>query len=261
MFAFTASASAAMVDWSTQSWSAGSLSNSYDVDPSNPANDVTITVSGDTGQLQPAAGTGQQTPAITSNLEGGFGAGHMSLQLAIDLTSNAQGITVTIDFSALYANGVANVSFNLFDIDMADTGGNGSGSHYVDVIRSIYATSITGTQIVPTITGLGANVSFSGSGTNQVLTGIASTADTGSTSADANATISFNATNIRSITFTYGDNSMFADPTYQHIALDNISYSVVPEPSYLGACAAVVFLAIWSSGRCSKMARKCLVAR
>src|ERR1700719_1802923 len=55
--AFRASASAVLVDWSVQNWPTGSLSNSYDVDPSNPENDVTITVSGNTGQSQPAAGT------------------------------------------------------------------------------------------------------------------------------------------------------------------------------------------------------------
>lgn len=48
------SASAALVDWSALSWPAGSLSNSYDVDPSSSGSDGTVTVSGDTGQLQPS---------------------------------------------------------------------------------------------------------------------------------------------------------------------------------------------------------------
>ena len=34
-----------------------------------------------------------------------------------NLTSNAQSVTFTLDFSALYAAGVSNVSFQLFDID------------------------------------------------------------------------------------------------------------------------------------------------
>ena len=128
IFALSGTASAVVLDWSALSWTPGSLSNSYDVDPASPGNDVTVTVSGDTARLQPASVGGQQTPAITSNIEGGFGAGHMSLQMGIDLTSNTQGVTITIDFSSLYVNGVANVSFNIFDIDMADTGGNGSGA-------------------------------------------------------------------------------------------------------------------------------------
>jgi hypothetical protein len=79
-------------------------------------------------------------------------------------------VTVTIDFSALYAAGVSNVSLQLFDIDSNNSG----GSTYQDVIREIYATSITGTQIAPTITGLGASVSLTGTGLNQVLSGTAS---------------------------------------------------------------------------------------
>jgi hypothetical protein len=224
-FASLSTAPAVLVDWNTQTWPAGSLSNSFNVDPGNPGNDVTVTVSGDTAQLAVAINGGPQTPAITSHLEGGFGAGHMSLQLAVNFLNNTQAVTVTIDFSNLYAAGVANVSFNLFDLDFA----NGGGSTYQDVISSIYATSTTGTQIAPTITGVGANTTLSGSGLSQVLTGMVSTNDIGPTSADANATISFNTTDIRSVTFTYGSSSMFANPTYQHIALDNIIYSVVPE--------------------------------
>lgn len=229
-------ASATLVDWSTVTWPEGSLSNSFDVDPGSPGNDVTITVSGDTALLQPASNGGQQTPAVTSDLEGGFGAGHMSLQLGLNLTSNAQGVTITINFSALYAAGVSNVSFSLFDIDAADTGGNGTGaSHYEDMIRSISALSTTGVSIAPTITGVGPNVTLSGSGLSQVLTGAATTNDTGPTSADSNATITFNATDISSVSFTYGSSAAFSDPTYQHIALDNITYSVVPEvnPAWL----------------------------
>jgi hypothetical protein len=165
-------------------------------------------------------------PRLHSNLEGGFGAGHASLQLALKVSDNAQAVTITIDFSNLYAAGVAYVSFKLFDIDFSDQGGNNG---YQDQIRSISATSTTGTSIAPSITGVGPNVSLSGSGLNQLLTGMVSTSDTGATSADANATITFNTTNIRSITFTYGNTNAFSKPAYQHIALDNIDHSIVPE--------------------------------
>jgi len=52
IFSLCGTASAVLVDWSALSWPAGSLSNSYDVDPASTGNDVTITVSGDTAQLQ-----------------------------------------------------------------------------------------------------------------------------------------------------------------------------------------------------------------
>jgi hypothetical protein len=249
VFAFAGPASAVLVDWSALTWPAGSLSNSYDVDPANTGNDFTATISGDTGQLQPSTVAGNPlTPAITRAFDGGLGTSPYTLELALDLTSNAQSVTFTLNFSALYAAGVSNVSFTIFDIDA----NNVSGSTYQDVISSIYATSTTGTQIAPTITGVGANVSLSGIGLNQVLTGQSSTSDIGAGSGVANATISFNTDNIASITFTYGSSSMFADPTYQHIGIYNIDYAVIPEPaSMVGACLFVIGLAAARSRRVS----------
>jgi len=128
--------------------------------------------------------------------------------------------------------------FTIFDIDAANIG----GSTYQDVISGIHATSTTGTQIAPTITNVGPNVSLTGTGLSQVLTGQTSTVDLGAGSGAANATISFNTANISSVTFTYGSSSMFADPTYQHIGIYNIDYEVVPEPGVLGACLIIVGL-------------------
>src|SRR5438128_2360308 len=198
--AFTGSALAVLVDWSGLNWPAGSLTNSYDVDPANAGNDVTVTISGDTGQLQPSLTTGNpQTPVIGRAFDGGLGTSPYTLELALNLTSNTQSVTFTIDFSALYAAGVSNVSFTIFDIDANNAG----GSTYQDVISAIHATSTTGTLIAPTITGVGANVSLTGTGLSQVLTGQTSTADLGAGSVAGNATISFNTTGISSITFTY----------------------------------------------------------
>jgi hypothetical protein len=257
IFAFTGSASAVVVDWNALNWPAGSLSNSYNVDPSNPGAGVTATISGDTGQLQPSlVSPNPQTPAITRAFDGGLGTSPRTLELALDLTSNTQSVTFTLDFSALYAAGVKNVSFTIFDID-AD---NISGSTYQDVISSIHATSTTGTLIAPTITNVGPNVSLTGIGLAQVLTGQVSTVDLGAGSGAANATISFNTTDIRSITFTYGSSSMFADPTYQHIGIYNIDYEVVPEPGALGACLIVIALAVQKSQRRPKSRAKSLVA-
>jgi hypothetical protein len=247
--AFTASAPAVLVDWSALSWPAGSLSNSYDVDPANSGNDVTVTIGGDTGQLQPSLASGSpQTPAITRAFDGGLGTSPYTLELALDLTSNAQSVTFTLNFSALYAAGVSNVSFTIFDIDANNT----SSSKYQDVISGIHATSTTGTMIAPTITNVGPNVSLTGTGLNQVLTGQTTTSDLGAGSGAANATISFNTTNISSVTFTYGSSGLFADPTYQHIGIYNIDYEVIPEPGTIGLCLVIVSLAIGKSHRQSK---------
>src|SRR6266566_2680084 len=86
---------AVTLDWSTVTWTAGSLSNSYDVDPSNPGNDISITVSGNTSSL------GGTSPSIAGNLGG---TGRASLQLAPTFTLASQSITVSIAFN--YTQGV-----------------------------------------------------------------------------------------------------------------------------------------------------------
>ena len=253
VYSLPGTASAVVLDWSALSWTPGSLSNSYDVDPASPGNDVTVTIGGDTGQLQPGlVSPNPQTPAITRAFDGGLGTSPKTLELALDLSSNSQFVTVTISFSAQYAAGVSNVSLQLFDIDFNNAG----GSTYQDVISSIHATSTTGTQIASTITGLGSNVSLTGTGLTQVLRGTASTVDLGAGSDAGNATISFNASGISSITFIYDSGTMFANPTYQHIGIYNLDYEVVPEPSSLGACVTIVSLAIYFSRRRSRTGTK-----
>ncbi|HJT82380.1 MAG TPA: hypothetical protein VJ719_14395, partial [Chthoniobacterales bacterium] len=226
LFAGLNTAPAVLVDWGTLSWTAGSLSNSYDIDPGNAGNDITVTVSGDTAQLQPSLVTGNPaTPAITRAFDGGFSPGPSTLELAANYATNAQALTVTVTFAAGYTNGVGNVSFSIFDIDFA----NSSGNTYQDLIRTISGTSATGASISPTITGLGSNVSLAGSGLSQTLTGTGSNVDTGASSGTGNATITFNAADVRSVTFTYGSTALFANPTYQHIGINNVTYAVVPE--------------------------------
>ena len=236
---------AVLVDWSALTWTAGSLSNSFNVDPSNAGNDITVTVSGDTSQLQTSLASGNpQTPAITRAFDGGFSPGHSTLEVALNLANNTQGVTVTINFAAGYTNGVSNVSLSLFDIDFA----NVSGNTYQDLIRSITATSATGSSIAPTISALGSNVSLAGSGLSQTLTGTGSNPDTGAGSGTGNATITFGANDVRSITFTYGSTSFFANPTYQHVGIDNVSFTVVPEsdPTWLSLflCGSA---AVWTT--------------
>jgi hypothetical protein len=245
--ALSATAKAVTLNWDSVTWTPGSLSNSYDVDAGNAGNDLTVTVAGNTAQLQPGlVPPNPQTPAITTALEGGLSPVHKSLEIAVDFTNQAQSITVTVNFSAGYTLGVQNVSFTIFDVDFANSGGNS----FQDQIRSIQAVGADGiTLVAPTIT-VGSTVLLTGTGLNQVATGIATNTDTGPTSGNGNVTISFGTTAISSFTFTYGSGSaVAADPTYQHIALYDISFTPVPEinPAWsaVASClfaAALVFL-------------------
>ena len=176
-----------------------------------------------------------------------------TLCLAVNFTNQAQSITVTVNLSALYAQGVENVSFNIFDVDFANAG----GSTYQDQIRSITALSIDGvTQIAPTIT-TSPNNTLSGSRLSQVVTGNTSTVDTGAGSGAANVTIDFGTNAIKSFTFNYGSGSgAVADPTYQYIGLYGISFTPVPEInpvwSTIFSCVAASILVVVHHARVRK---------
>jgi len=245
---------AVVVDWDALTWTPGTLTNSYDVDPAQTGNDITVTVTGNTGQLQPEIlSPYPQTPAITTNFQGGLGTAQNTLSIAVNFTNQSQSVTVTIDFSALYSLGVQNVSFTLFDFDFA----SGGSSNYQDKLSGITALSIDGTTLVaPTITTSSANT-LTGSGLTQVVTGTASVADTGATSGNGNVTISFGTTAIRSFTFTYGSGSgTVADPTYQHVGIHDITFTPVPEinPTWtaVGSCLAAAALIIRHSAKFRK---------
>lgn len=236
-------AKAVILDWDTVSWTAGSLSNSYDVDPAKPGNDVTAAVTGDVAQLQPKFGF--QTPAVVNGIDGGLSPVEKTLVLELDLANQSQAVTVTISFSALYAQGVNNVSFTIFDVDFS----NVAGSTFQDQIRAITALSIDGTTLIaPTIT-TSANNSLSGTGLNQVVTGDMTAPDAGAGSGAANVTISFGTSAIQSLTFTYGSGAgTVADPTGESIGIHDINFTPVPEinPAFAaaGLCsfAAIVMI-------------------
>jgi len=247
-------ARAIVLDWDTVSWTAGSLSNSYDIDPSNPGNDITVAVTANGGAaFQPeVVSPYPMTPATSQSFQGGLATTENTLCLALNLASNAQSVTITVSLSSLYTAGVTNVSFKVFDIDFV----NGDGSAYQDQLSSIRALSIDGTTLIaPTIT-ISPNNSLSGSGLNQVVTGTAATNDLGAGSADGNVTIDFGPNAIKSFTFTYVSGPLFADPTFQHVGIYDISFTPVPEmnpawPSVL-SCAAAAGLVL----RLRKRARK-----
>jgi hypothetical protein len=236
--------SAVILDWGSQTWvnnpDGSPAANAYDIDGTNPGDDVTVVLGGTTEELANDSVGNLPTPNINSNLEGGLTPFQDSLNIAIDLGKKDRFVTITITFSASYTQGVENVSFSLFGIDQATGGSN----LYIDEISSISALSIDGvTQIAPTITNVGSAVSHTGgTGLNQLLTGTANVADTGAGSGNGNATVSFNAMGIRSITFTFGASGNSAvNPTFQDISMHDLTFSPVPEvnPTIAGVCVCL----------------------
>jgi hypothetical protein len=242
------------LDWDTVTWTAGTLSHSYDVDPAKAGNDITVSVSGNTSRLTTElVSPNPMTPAITTDFQGGLTTAQNTLCLAVNFTDQSQSVTVTVDFSSLYSLGVKNVSFTLFDIDFS----NVTNNTYQDRLTGITATSIDGTTLVaPTITTSAANT-LSGSGLNYVVTGTASATDVGSNTGNGNVTISFGTTAIRSFTFTYGSGTgTVPDPTYQHVGLHDISFTAVPEinPAWsaVGSCLLAFALILRHSAKFRK---------
>jgi hypothetical protein len=210
------SAPAALVNWDVLTWTPGTLSNSYDVDPSNPGNDVTFTIDGTQPDFTNDQASGVLTPAITSSLAGGLSPVQKSLELAANLRTNSK-ITMTVMFSPLYTLGVTNVSFSIFDIDLETN---------KDRISTIYGIALNGSKVAATIT-FGSAISRTGTGLSQVLTGIAASPDTGPGSGAGTATISFGSTPIKGFAFSWSNSN--GAPFYQQIAIGDISFDVVPE--------------------------------
>lgn len=248
-----AAAHAVTLDWDTTAWTAGSLSNSYDIDPSKAGNDITVTISGNTAQLQPKnTAPNPQTPALTNTLQGGLGTTENTLCLALNLQNQSQAVTVSVSFSALYTQGVTGVSFTVFDIDFA----NSAGNTFQDQLRSIQAIDVNGNPVAATIT-TSANNTLSGTGLSQIVTGTVSGTDTGPGSGSSNVTISFGGAAITSFTFTYGSGSgTAADPTYQHMGIHDITFTPVPEinPTWsaVGSCLVAAVLILRHSAKFRK---------
>lgn len=220
--ASASNSSALVLNWNSVSWT-NQYSNTFDVDP-NVINDITVTMSGNLNRFTNDATTGVATPAITTTLQGGLGP-VPALELAANLGTNSL-LTISVDFSAQYTQGVENVSFTLFDIDKgADN----------DRIINIYATALDGTtHLAATITNLGSVVSLTGTGLTQVLSGSTASADA---SADGNATISFGANAIIGFSFSFENSN--GPPKFQDISIGNISFTPVPEVNPTIAAATV----------------------
>jgi hypothetical protein len=215
---------AVVLDWDAVTWTAGNLSSSYDIDASKPGNDITVTVSGDTGQLVPDNNAPfDMSPCLSQSMTGGLSPAQNALLIYFNLTNTAQAVTLAVNFSAQYTQGVNNVSFTIFDVDFGS-------SSYQDQLRNIYAVALDGvTHIAATITTSAAN-SITGTGLSQVVNGDANVANSGAGSNQGNVTISFGSNAIRGFAFTYGSGSNApADPAAQKIALYDISFTPIPE--------------------------------
>jgi hypothetical protein len=222
------SAHALVLDWDSATWAPGSLVNSYDL-TGDAVNDITVTLTAQNNNIwttDPTTGT--QTPAVNQTMTGGLLPAENSLILAANMHTNSN-LTLQLSFTGTQP-GAANVSFTIFDIDITTN---------KDVIDTIYGLAPDGTHVAATITNVGSSVTLTGSGLAQTLTGNAAVANNSGT---GNATISFGATIITDVFFTFSNNA--GAPRYQDIGIGDISFTPVPEINPAMASAVSCVLAV-----------------
>src|SRR5687767_7147409 len=96
-------AHAVTLDWDALTWTPGAISQSYDIDPAIPGDDVTITFSGTSASI-----TGD-VEVNNSPLTGGLNPAQMGLEINLDFPANTDSITLTVIFSPSYVYGVENI--------------------------------------------------------------------------------------------------------------------------------------------------------
>jgi hypothetical protein len=212
-------------------WPAGSTSQSYNIDPTNPGNDITISMTSSSGN-QFASGY----PAIAT----GFGGSTTTpdLRERIQLTSASQFVTTTITFN--YTQGVYVQNLNLLDID---TSAGPTG--WTDQIRNIKGTTASGQTVNPVAVVGASLVTVTGNAT----TGWTATGNgTANGGAGGNLSISFGNYRITKITWDYGSGSTQFGNT-QSTLLANITYSLTPEihPALAGTilCGILLISNLW----------------
>ncbi|HEY1174263.1 MAG TPA: hypothetical protein VGH19_23050 [Verrucomicrobiae bacterium] len=211
---------AVILDWDSVNWSSGNLTGSFDIDSSNPGNDITITISGATGYLA------QDVNDVT-DLTGGYNSpAQQALFMNMNYDSRNSTLIVTVTFN--YAQGVQDVSFSLFDVDRSNAG---SDSGYTDKIV-LLGKNLNNTLVAPTTITTSSDNAKTGTGTNVYVYGTDGASDT---SSSGNVGYGFTGTNtINSFTFTYGNENSGSyaapnNPGNQWISLFDITYTPRPK--------------------------------
>jgi hypothetical protein len=208
------------LDWNNVNWTADSLSQSFDIDPGNAGNDITITISGNTGDIDDSGGA---SPDDNTIITGGQGGTQESLYLAADYGGSGRELVVTITFSAGYIYGVENVQFTIFDVDR-DSG------VWRDQIDEMAGTRNSATVSFADLTGTNFHDIFdSGTATARARgDGATENADPGTD--DANLNVVFNDAPVDEVSFRW--TNIDAALGFQYIGLYDITYTpAVPEPA------------------------------
>jgi hypothetical protein len=221
------------LDWNNVNWTANSLSQSFDIDPSNAGNDITITISGNTGDIDDSQGA---SPDDNTIITGGQGGTQESLYLAANYGGTGRELVVTITFSAGYVYGVENVQFTIFDVDR-DSG------LWRDQIDQIDGTRNGVTASFADLTGTNFHDIFDSGTATARARGDGASENADPATDDANLNVVFNDAPVDEVSFRWTNQDSALD--FQYIGLYDITYTpAVPEPAtVVGGMLLGLFLA------------------
>lgn len=229
--AFAASSHAVVLDWTNAAvvWTAGAQTGSFDVDATNPGNDITVTTAL-VGSATYAASSPQNIVNDGSTI-GSDDAKRLHIRTSAGFVNTTSGISITINFN--YAAGVTNVSFSLIDVDATTT-------TWIDRFSAITATPVTGPANSVALTATATsppNITIQNNGTTSLVF-FGNTATGNITDHTGDVTLTTGATPITSLTLFWNN----PGPNFggQVIGLSNISFTPVPVPevgSSLGSLA------------------------
>ncbi|TKB54370.1 MAG: DUF4347 domain-containing protein, partial [Nitrospira sp.] len=180
-----------VVDWDTQTWTAGIATPAVQSLTLADGSTVSVTLT------QNSAGT-LTSAATSASYTGGLVPAQSALQLGMAINPPTDTITVRVDFSSQPGGSVNNVSMTLFDVDNAE--------------YAVFSSNLGN----PTSATVSATNTFNG--TNRV-----SGNNTGAnpTTGDGNTTVTFNQAGITWVEFTYGSTSNASPIVILHDVLFN----------------------------------------
>lgn len=249
LLAGLAAAEAITLDWNSVDWTAattatGGSTQSFDIDPDNPGNDITITITveGSDGELN----TGGNSINDSTTYTGGFGTDQESLRIGADHNGTNAAIRVTITFH--YTNGVNNVQFSLLDVDTNDNNGDPNPNQFRDQVDEFTGENNGSTVIsAATLTREDFNnddttanrARGDNDGNNNNNDSNDVDRESGQHDDDGNVGVAYGSTTVDEVSFRWINYQLEGQ---QAIALGDITYDVViPEPStYLGGTLLIL---------------------
>lgn len=188
-----------LFDWDTQTWTAGTLSNSYSL---TGIGSVGFAISNPATFLNNAT-LGGQSPAEQTTVTGGLSPVQSSLMQLVDMANTSQTVQTTITL----ATAVPGAQFRIFDVDYA-------AGQFADKVTVVGY--YNGNAVNPTLTNGSSNYVIGTSAYGDVTS-----ADT---SGNGNVVVTFSAP-IDQIVINYGNHSLApANPGQQGVTIHDVTF-------------------------------------